>query len=208
MPLAQFRTKPRPLRVLLLEECAADAVQITDELGRAGLWITAERVTSADAFSRALQQFTPDIILVGHVPATFDAVGALAVVRGMRSAAPLIVVSGGLDAVSAVAAFKAGAEDVVLKSELGGLGAAVAAAIAVREPLEGLSPRQREVLCFMAQGRNTRAIADELGISVKTVEAHRSELMRRLGIRHVAGLTRYAVRVGLVAPDPADPGGL
>jgi DNA-binding NarL/FixJ family response regulator len=89
----------------------------------------------------------------------------------------------------------------MLKGDLSGLGAAVAAAVAVRQPLQGLSPRQREVLRLMADGRTTRAIGQELGISVKTVEAHRSELMRRLGIRHVAGLTRYAMRVGLVAPD-------
>jgi DNA-binding NarL/FixJ family response regulator len=206
MPLAEFRTKPRPLRVLLLEEGAADAARMTEELGRAGLWVTTERVASEDAFLRAVQEFIPDIILAGQVVPQFNAVVALAMLRAMGSAAPLIVVSGGQDAASDVAAFKAGAEDVVLKSDLSALGAAVAAAVAVRQPLEGLSPRQREVLRFMAQGRNTRAIAQQLGISVKTVEAHRGELMRRLGIRHVAGLTRYAVRVGLVAPDPADPG--
>jgi DNA-binding NarL/FixJ family response regulator len=103
-----------------------------------------------------------------------------------------------------IAALKAGAEDVVLKSDLSALGAVIAAAVAVRQPLQGLSPRQREVLRLMADGRSTRAIAELLRISVKTVEAHRGELMRRLGICHVAGLTRYAVRVGLVARDPQD----
>jgi DNA-binding NarL/FixJ family response regulator len=195
----------RPLRVLILEDCAADAALTTLELSRAGLQVITERVVSEDAFSRALREFVPDVILADQVLPQFNAVVALAILRAMRSAAPLIVVAGALDTASVVAAFKAGAEDVLLKSDLSGLGAAVAAAVAVRQPLAGLSPRQREVLRLMADGHSTREIAQLLRISVKTVEAHRGEMMRRLGIRHVAGLTRYAVRVGLVAPDLPDP---
>jgi DNA-binding NarL/FixJ family response regulator len=191
----------RPLRVLLLEDCPEDAALTTLELRRAGLQVVTERVASEDAFARAVQEFVPDVILADQVLPQFTAVVALGMLRAMRSAAPVIVVAGALEAASVVAAFKAGAEDVMLKGDLSGLGAAVAAAVAVRQPLQGLSPRQREVLRLMADGRTTRAIGQELGISVKTVEAHRSELMRRLGIRHVAGLTRYAMRVGLVAPD-------
>lgn len=64
-----------------------------------------------------------------------------------------------------------------------------------------LSPRQRQVLQLIAEGRNTREIAEQLHVSVKTVETHRAELMRRLEIHDVAGLTRYAIRAGLVSPD-------
>jgi len=64
-----------------------------------------------------------------------------------------------------------------------------------------LTPRQRQVLQLIAEGRNTREIADQLHVSVKTVETHRAELMRRLDIHDVAGLTRYAIRAGLVSPD-------
>jgi len=64
-----------------------------------------------------------------------------------------------------------------------------------------LSPRQRQVLQLIAEGRNTREIAEQLHVSVKTVETHRAELMRRLDIHDVAGLTRYAIRAGLVSPD-------
>jgi DNA-binding NarL/FixJ family response regulator len=194
----------RPLRVLLLDDCPADAALTTAELSRAGLRIITERVSSEDAFSRALREFGPDVILVDPVLPQFNAVVALGLLRAMRSAAPLIVVAGVLDTASVVAAFKAGAEDVFLKTDLSGLVAAVVAAVAVRQPFQGLSPRQREVLRFMADGRSTREIAQLLRISVKTVEAHRGEVMRRLGIRHVAGLTRYALRVGLVAPEPQD----
>lgn len=190
-----------PLRVILLDACPADAALTTLALSRAGLLVIVERVASEDAFSRAVQEFVPDIVLADQVPMQLDGVGALGVLRAMRSAAALIVVAGAIDAATMVAAFKAGAEDVILKSDLSRLGAAVVAAVAVRRPFRGLSPRQREVLRLISDGRSTREIAQLLGISVKTVEAHRGELMRRLGIRHVAGLTRYAVRVGLVAPD-------
>lgn len=67
-----------------------------------------------------------------------------------------------------------------------------------RELLDTLSPRQREVLRLIALGRTTKQIAQELGISVKTVETHRAQLMERLGIRDVAGLVRYAIIVGLI----------
>jgi DNA-binding NarL/FixJ family response regulator len=66
-------------------------------------------------------------------------------------------------------------------------------------PFQLLSPRQREILQLIAEGRSTKTIASELELSVKTVETHRARLMERLAIRVVAGLTRYAVRVGLVA---------
>jgi RNA polymerase sigma factor (sigma-70 family) len=67
-----------------------------------------------------------------------------------------------------------------------------------RDLLATLSPRQREVLRLIAEGRTTKQIAQLLEISVKTVETHRSQLMERLGIHDVAGLVRYAIIVGLI----------
>ena len=64
-----------------------------------------------------------------------------------------------------------------------------------------LTPRQREVLRLVAEGLPTKAIARKLGISVKTAEAHRTQLMDRLDIHEIAGLVRYAIRTGLVAAE-------
>jgi DNA-binding NarL/FixJ family response regulator len=64
---------------------------------------------------------------------------------------------------------------------------------------EPLTPRQREVLQLIAEGRTTKEIAQRLDLSVKTVETHRTQLMQRLDIHDVAGLVRYAIRTGLVA---------
>jgi DNA-binding NarL/FixJ family response regulator len=64
-----------------------------------------------------------------------------------------------------------------------------------------LTPRQRDVLKRIAEGRSTKEIAFDLNLSVKTVETHRAQIMDRLGIRDVAGLVRYAMRAGLVPPE-------
>ena len=65
-------------------------------------------------------------------------------------------------------------------------------------PLEQLTSRQREILQMIAEGKNTKEIASTLEISVKTVEAHRLQLMARLDIHDVPGLVRYAIRNGMV----------
>ena len=65
-----------------------------------------------------------------------------------------------------------------------------------------LTPRQREILQMIAEGKSTKQIALNLNISVKTVDTHRSLLMRRLNVHDVAGLVRYAVKMGLVSLEP------
>ena len=68
-------------------------------------------------------------------------------------------------------------------------------------PLDELTSRQREVLQLIGEGKNTKEIADLLSVSVKTVEAHRLRLMRRLGIHDLPGLVRFAIRTGLVSAE-------
>jgi DNA-binding NarL/FixJ family response regulator len=67
--------------------------------------------------------------------------------------------------------------------------------------LEQLTSRQREILQLIAEGKNTKEIAAELDISIKTVESHRLQLMDRLDIHDVPGLVRYAIRNGLVSAE-------
>ena len=67
---------------------------------------------------------------------------------------------------------------------------------------EQLSPRQREILQLIAEGRTTKEMAFLLNVSAKTVETHRSQLMERLDIHDVPGLVRYAIRQGLVSVEP------
>jgi DNA-binding NarL/FixJ family response regulator len=61
-----------------------------------------------------------------------------------------------------------------------------------------LTPRERQVLLFVAEGKATKEIAALVGISVKTVEFHRARLMAKLDIHDTAGLVRYAIRQGMI----------
>ncbi len=63
-----------------------------------------------------------------------------------------------------------------------------------------LTKREREVLQLISEGESTKHIAIKLAISVKTVETHRRQMMGKIGIRTVAGLTKYAIREGLTSP--------
>ena len=63
-----------------------------------------------------------------------------------------------------------------------------------------LSPREHQVLQLVAEGKTTKEVATQLGISVKTAESHRSRIMEKLEIHETAGLVRYAIRQGIIQP--------
>jgi DNA-binding NarL/FixJ family response regulator len=186
------------LRILLLEDSARDAELIEEAIARAGVSANTVRVDTRDAFARALLDFRPHVVLSDHALAQFNARAALDVLRDVWPLAPLIVVTGSLDGQGAVEALRHGAEDLILKENLHRLPASIAEALAVRRPLEQLSPRQMEVLRLVVDGATTREIAQRLQLSVKTIETHRGEVMKRLGIHDLVSLVRYATRVGLV----------
>jgi DNA-binding NarL/FixJ family response regulator len=81
-----------------------------------------------------------------------------------------------------------------------GVGAAVVDALRTGgpAPAERLTPREREVLQLVAEGKTTKEIATILNVSVKTADSHRTRLMQKLDIHDVAGLTRCAIRLGLI----------
>jgi len=72
---------------------------------------------------------------------------------------------------------------------------------ASKSPLERLTPRQREILQLIAESRTSKEIASELGLSAKTVEFHRAELMKRLNLRDIPALVRFAMQSGLTHPE-------
>src|SRR5712675_1371351 len=132
----------------------------------------------------------------------------------MRNDLAVIVVTGQGDVQTAVRAMKAGATDFLEKpysdhALLGSIEAAFARAIpsdrnqeiadAVRR-VAALSPREREVLYGLMEGRPNKMIAYQLGISVRTVEVHRARMMERLGVRQLAEVIRLGVMARLNAP--------
>jgi DNA-binding NarL/FixJ family response regulator len=191
----------RTLRILVLDEDPADVELVIQALTQSGLPFATERVDSREAFAAGLREFAPDIVLAEQALGQFDAFEALEMMQEIRPAAALIVIARALDQQSTASFIRAGAEDLVLKSNFSRLGSAIESAIAVRRPLEKLTPRQMEVLRLMAGGLTTPAIAQRLSLSGKTVETHRGEIMKRIGIHDIVGLVRYAMRVGLVSPE-------
>jgi DNA-binding NarL/FixJ family response regulator len=194
-----LRNRNEGIRLLFLESCLQTTALLTAELERVGFHVLSQRVEAEEPFTHSLLSFAPDVILAEpHLPG-FDALAALAVVQKLRPTAPLIVVAESLDEQTAISCLRAGAEDVVLWRNLSRLGPSTARALTLRQPLRRLSRRQLEVLRLVSEGQTTKEIAEQLSVSVKTVETHRGAMTKRLGIREIAYQVRYAVRVGLVS---------
>ena len=68
-----------------------------------------------------------------------------------------------------------------------------------KSPADALTKREREVLQLVGEGQSTPEIAAHLGLSVKTIEGHRSRIMAKLECKNVAGMTRWAIKLGLVS---------
>ena len=62
-----------------------------------------------------------------------------------------------------------------------------------------LTQREKEILQLLAEGNNTKQVADKLQVSIKTVETHRQHIMNKLDIFNIAELTKYAIREGLTS---------
>lgn len=108
-----------PLRILSVEDSAIDAELCWRELGRAGLQFVTQRVWAREDFERALQEFSPDLILCDFsLPGAFDGLTALDVMRAKSMDTPFIFVSGTIGEERAVEALKRGATDYVLKERL------------------------------------------------------------------------------------------
>jgi DNA-binding NarL/FixJ family response regulator len=195
------RTAPSPtrtpLRILLLKESEADAELIKSELQRAGMTTMTGRVDSVEEFTAALRTFAPDVVLADHPIPRFDS-SAMEIMRSVSPTTPFIIVADSLTGAQSVGAIRSGVEDLVLKPFISRLPTSISEALAIRRPLHSLTERQVEVLRLVAEGHRTRSIADKLGLSVKTVESHRGEIMKRLRVHDVVSLVRYAIRVGLV----------
>jgi len=117
----------KPVRILLLEDSDADAELIGRELRRFSRPTVVERVNSREAFVEALEQFPPDVVLSDHSLAQFESRAALELLRAARPATPFIIVTGALVGALTGVAIRAGAEDVVLKTDLDSLPASLCA---------------------------------------------------------------------------------
>jgi DNA-binding NarL/FixJ family response regulator len=189
----------------------------------AGVEIVGEAADGAQAVAMAAET-GPDLVFLDIAMPGMNGLVATEQIKTARPQTTVIVLSMHLNTDYIQRALRAGADGYMIKdSAPGELRLAVQAVMtgqsylspaaasllikqalpAIREgdPLAALSPRQREVLRLVAEGNSTKEIARRLDLSPKTVDIHRAQLMQRLDIHDVAGLTRFAVRVGLVGTD-------
>ncbi len=185
----------RDLRVLLANSdgIAEEVLRVLEEGEEP--WVV-RRADSAAAYQGALEAFAPHVILAtpeGEPPL----LEALSMAQRRRPGSPFLIVARDCNA-SAIEALKAGAADFISVGDMARLRPAIQEALEERAPLRKLSNRQMEVLQLLSSGSSTRVIAERLNLSVKTVETHRAQVMKRVGIRDLAGLVRFSMQVGLV----------
>lgn len=215
----------RPIRVLLVDDhdlFRAGLRVLLQDLG--GFEVVAEAGDGREAL-RLVGEHRPDVVLMDLMMPGLNGLEATARVAREFPGARVLVLSMNAAEEFVLPALRAGASGYVLKNarpaELEQAIRAVARGETYLTPavsghliedyrrrttgepdsLEKLTPRQREVLQLVAEGHSTKEIARRLGVSVKTVETYRSQLMDALDIHDIAGLTRYAIRKGLVSPD-------
>jgi DNA-binding NarL/FixJ family response regulator len=144
--------------------------------------------------ARQLQRSHPGLkVIFVTMHADPDYVGAALRAGG---AGYVIKSAGSRDLLDALAAVMAGKRFVSPKVA----GAAAIGSVADAPPADPLTPRQREVLQLVAEGKTAREIAEILAVSRKTVEFHKCGIMRQLGLHTTAELTRYALERGLLGP--------
>ena len=213
-----------PIRIVVADDHALVREGIRRVLDEATEFeVVAEASDGDEALSR-VRELDPDVLLLDL---TMPGVGGLDVTRRIRaeSTRPRIMILSMHDETEYVLrAVKAGADGYLLKDDAGpemlrravsavhsgesffSPRAAAALAVSVRsdeaqldpQPVDLLTGRELDVLRLLASGQSNKQMATELGISRRTVESHRESLMKKLGIRTVAGLTRLALEQNLL----------
>jgi DNA-binding NarL/FixJ family response regulator len=197
-PQRHNKKMANPTSVLLIHENDAEAEAIARELTASAMEVTRVPAATREAVVAALADTKPDVVISDHSPERFSACEVMDVVRYERPETAVIVVAETVTGLAAVSCLRAGVEDLVLKKNIKRLPEAIVRAMEKRRALTKLTSRQIEVLRLVAEGRRTREIAERLNLSVKTVESHRGEVMKRLEMHDVVSLVRYALRVGLI----------
>lgn len=215
----------KPVRILLAEDHTLVRAGIRALLeSLENVEVVAEAADGREAL-RLAKAHHPDILLMDITMKELNGLEAAARLAKEHPAVRVIILSMHADQVYVRQALKAGAMGYLLKgADVAELELALKAVTRgdtylspsvskdlvgdllsgntpAANPLNDLTPRQREILQLVAEGRTTKEIAARLDLSIKTVETHRMQLMERLNIHDVAGLVKFAIRVGLTQAD-------
>jgi DNA-binding NarL/FixJ family response regulator len=216
----------KPIRVILADDHELVRAGIRSLLENlAGIEIVAEAGNGREAL-RLCKAHRPDVAVMDIMMPELNGLDATARLAAMLPNVRIIILSMNAHEEYVLQAMRAGAAGYLLKSnnpsELEQAIRAVALGETYLSPavskhviagylkrtgggapssLERLSARQREILQLIAEGYTTKEIAQKLSVGVKTTEMHRTQLMEALDLHDIAGLVRYAIRMGVITPD-------
>ena len=211
-------------RVLLADDHLLIRLGIKSLLGHLGDFEIIAEAQDGKLALELLQDLSPDLALIDISMPGISGIEVTLLAKRSHPRVKIIMLSA-MEAGDVVReALRAGADGYILKDclldELGEALAAVAKggvyvtprlgvtwpeegdAVAAREAEGALTSRQLQILRLIAESRTTKEIGKQLGISPKTVEFHRAQLMQRLGLHDIASLTRYAAERGLLPAVP------
>ena len=211
------------IRVLLADDHAVLRAGIRALLDmQADIEVVGEAGDGYQAVAR-VREFQPDIVLMDVGMPGLDGMAATRQIKGDYPNTRVLILTQHENKEYVLPALKIGASGYVLKRAEGDelltairavyaggtfLDPAIAGVVAsnirrepddVADPLESLTSREREVLVLLAQGQTYQQIAETLFISPKTVDFHRANILRKLGLSSRADLTKYALQRGLIA---------
>ena len=214
-------TVTRPTRVLLVDDHTLVRAGVRKILeSHARFDVVGEMADGADAL-RLLETSAVDVLVLDLTMPGMDGFELMARVKSMPTPPRVLVLSMHAGSEHVARAVREGADGYLLKDSavqelVAGIDALMAGrsyfSAAVQEqlshlvragsanarPLDRLTERERDILKWVARGLSTKEIAARLDISPRTVDTHRANLMRKLGLRSVALLTQFALREGLV----------
>ena len=209
-----------PVRILLAEDHMIVRQGLRALLEQAGMVVIGEASDGHEALQRA-HEHPPDVAVLDIAMPHLNGLETAKRLRETMPQTKIVLLTMHTEEPYVLEALQAGAVGYVLKTQAAGdlvqairdvlQGAvylsprvtnAVVQAYLTRAslPPDPLTSREREVLQRIAEGQTTKEIAAHLGLSVKTVESHRINLMRKLDIHETATLVRYAIRRGLTTP--------
>lgn len=209
-----------PTRVLLADDHQVVRDGLKALLEKQGYQVNGEASNGRDAVRLALQT-RPDVVILDIAMPVLNGLDAAREIVQRLPATKAILLTMHAEKGYVLEGLRAGIKGFVTKTH-----AAEDLVRAIREALRGttylspevseavveafrtnqelspdpLTPRERQVLQLIAEGRSSKEVAALLNISVKTAETHRSRILEKLDIHEVAGLVRYAIRRGLIRP--------
>lgn len=209
-----------PIRVLVADDHPVVRQGLKFMLAREGFAVVAEATDGRDALRQA-EDTQPEVAVLDLAMPGLNGLDAAREIMRTAPGTKTIILTQHTEEPYILEALRAGVHGYVLKSQAVSdmiqairdvhrgrlyLSPSISNVVvgAYRErgelPRDPLTPREREVLQLVAEGKSTKQLAEILGITVKTAESHRSRIMFKLGIHEKAGLVRYAIKRGLIQP--------